>query len=69
MIQHIFKMLLPVNLMALNANARMFIKLFVDNEVEIRVLRVGLRYEQMLLELLELSVLPPSSLSDTINVQ
>ena len=62
-------MLLPVNLMALNANARMFIKLFVDNEVEIRVLRVGLRYEQMLLELLELSVLPPSSLSDTINVQ
>ena len=55
--------------MALNANARMFIKLFVDNEVEIRVLRVGLRYEQMFLELLELSVLPPSSLSDTINVQ
>ena len=62
-------MLLPVKLMVLNANARMFIKLFVDNEVEIRVLRVGLRYEQMLLELLELSVLPPSSLSDTINVQ
>ena len=62
-------MLLPVKLVALNANARMFIKLFVDNEVEIRVLRVGLRYEQMLLELLELSVLPPSSLSDTINVQ
>ena len=62
-------MLLPVKLVALNANARMFIKLFVDNEVEIRVLRVGLRYEQMLLELLELSVLPPSSLPDTINVQ
>ena len=62
-------MLLPVKLVALNANARMFIKLFVDNEVEIRVLRVGLRYEQMLLELLELSVLPPSALSDTINVQ
>ena len=62
-------MLLPVKLVALNANARMFIKLFVDNEVEIRVLRVGLRYEQMFLELLELSVLPPSALSDTINVQ
>lgn len=62
-------MLLPVKLVALNANARMFIKLFVDNEVEIRVLRVGPRYEQMLLELLELSVLPPSALSDTIKVQ
>ena len=60
---------MPVKLVALNANARMFIKLFVDNEVEIRVLRVGPRYEQMLLELLELSVLPPSALSDTIKVQ